>query len=87
MSLYRNFQEYLGNNKMLKTQPPKIIVKLEENPRMSYVNRRMERLLRILLRILRNICSFEQLFFLSIHQTSAWVIRTSPILEIRPCLF
>ena len=72
---------------MLKTQPPKIIVKLEENPRMSYVSRRMERLLRILLRILRNICSFEQLFFLSIQQTSVWVIRTSPILEIRPCLF
>ena len=62
---------------MLKTQPPKIIVKLGENPRMSYVNRRMERLLRILLKILSNICSFEQLFFLSIHQTSAWVIRTS----------
>ena len=56
---------------MLKTQPPKIIVKLGENPRTSYVNRRMERLLRILLKILSNICSFEQLFFLSIHQTSA----------------
>ena len=30
MSLYQNFQEYL-DNKMLKTQAPKMILKLDEN--------------------------------------------------------